>query len=176
MLLTIKRFWSLISVLSFTKKISRKWQNTKQRQLHPNAIRIKIWPMCDAAYFWTDPCAVKSSWLQKRQRKLAQQPVLSSVVPLGGLPTSSFLSDDLSPLLPQPLSARELLSDTILGRNSSRSWTSSTLLQTAPPVVVVRVVAHPVIDLVVVMVVHAIVDLRLVAQLGWHCLKTCALS
>ena len=165
MLLTIKRFWPLISVLSFTKKISRKWQNTKQRQLHPNAIRIKIWPMCDAAYFWTDPGVVKSSWLQKRQRKLAQQPNLSSVVSLGSLPTSSSLSDDLAPLLPQPIPARKLLSDTILGRSSPRSWTSSTLLETAPPVVVVRVVAHPVVDLglVVVMVVHAVVDLWLVA-------------
>ena len=165
MLLTIKRFWSLISVLSFTKRISRKWQNTKQRQLHPNAIRIKIWPMCDAAYFWTDPCAVQSSWLQKLKRRLAQQPVLSSVVSLGSLPTSSSLSDDLSPLQPQPIPARELLSDTILGRNSSRSRTSSTLLETAPPVVVVWIVAHPVVHLglVVGMVVHAVVDLRLVA-------------
>jgi len=79
---------------------------------------------------------------------------------------SDSLSDDLAPLLPQPVSARQLLSDTILGRNSSRSRTSSTLLETAPPVVVVRVVAHPIIDLEVVMVVDAIVDLRLVAQLG----------
>ena len=124
--------------------------------------------MCDAAYFRTDPGAVQSSWLQKRQRRLAQQPDLSSVVSLGSLPTSDSLSDDLSPLLPQPISARELLSDTILGRSSPRSWTSSTLLETAPPVVVVWVVAQPVVDLglVVGMVVHAIVDLRLVAQLG----------
>jgi len=106
--------------------------------------------------------------LQKLQRKLAQQPVLISVIVLESLPTSDSLSDDLSPLLPQPISARELLSDTILGRNSPRSWTSSTLLETAPPVVVVRVVAHPIVDLglVVGMVVHAIVDLRLIAQLG----------
>jgi len=164
--------------LIFHKKISRKWQNTKQRQLHPNVIKIKIGPMCDAAYFWTDPSAVQSSWLQKRQRWLARLPVLSSLVSLGSLPTSDSLSDDLPPLLPQPLPARQLLSDTILGRSSPRSWTSSTLLETAPPVVVVWVVAHPVVHLglVVGMVVHAIVDLRLVAQLGWHCLKTCALS
>jgi len=106
--------------------------------------------------------------LQKLKRRLAQQPVLSSVVSLGSLPTSYSLSDDLSPLLPQPLPARKLLSDTILGRSSPRSWTSSTLLETAPPVVVVWVVAQPVVDLglVVGMVVHAVVDLRLVAQLG----------
>jgi len=124
--------------------------------------------MCDAAYFRTDPGAVQSSWLQKRQQKLAQQPVLICVVSLGSLLMSDSLSDDLAPLLPQPVSARQLLSDTILGRNSSRSRTSSTLLETAPPVVVVWVVAHPVVHLglVVGMVVHAIVDLRLVAQLG----------
>ena len=124
--------------------------------------------MCDAAYFRTDPGVVQSSWLQKRQRRLAQQPVLKSVVSLGSLATSDSLSDDLAPLLPQPIPARELLSDTILGRNSPRSWTSSTLLETAPPVVVVRVVAHPIVHLglVVGMVVHAVVDLRLVAELG----------
>lgn len=124
-------------------------------------IKIKIGPMCDAAYFRTDPGVVQSSWLQKRQRKLAQLPVLSSVVSLGNLPTSDSLSDDLSPLLPQPLPARELLSDTILGRSSSRSRTSSTLLETAPPVVVVWIVAHHVVHLglVVGMVVDAIVDL-----------------
>ena len=131
-------------------------------------IKIKIWPMCDAAYFRTDPGVVQFSWLKKRQRRLARQPVLICVASLGSLPTSYSLSDDLAPLLPQPISARELLSDTILGRSSPRSRTSSTLLETAPPVVVVRVVAHPAVHLglVVGMVVHAIVDLRLVAQLG----------